>query len=887
MSIRNIEVFMSSMKNGLLLALTLAAVAMPAVGQNGERRLKVLDYDGTTVEIFNSVDSITFSQIPLFGQSANELTVNDVYSLIPKIYPVASPAFIEEISSDNIVDNNVEVPDTDLIPYTDIADMLYRWEDVTGNQYAFDDTPFTVWSEYMECLAYCDYLLKAIDCLPTDLSPLEGEVRLMRAYLKLSLKGVFITDYDDADIKIDITKGLALLGNANAGNARRMNSNAAHALAARYHLLRHEWAEVEQHATQALGSNPFAKLRQWNEIKDAEDILAKMELYYDSAATANFLVEHTYSLRARNLLNCRYGINGTASRVVLWGSGPNWTSVLPAYSGNVYMSGMGQQYGFWLFRAYEFFEYIDETLGMGYAYCDYTPFTAEETLLMRAEARFYLDDTEGCLADLNLWTQSKQVTAELTEKQIENFYKPGSIYDNPIDMDLTEWSLFDIAYAMTNKALLDCILHFRRIETIHDGLRWQDIQRYGISVSHTSRYPYAYAQTKTVNRQTGYLRKVPSVAFAASRRQLNIHLSGDSVRTFAQWPKVIIPSSDEEADAIKGTAIMQDMEDAPYGWVLHEFHHAGEGTSILFAPDSLVVYGKDFLSVGQYQTYGIVSYTAGQEYQLEGNGGLYPVSRFLMRLDMPWEDYQQRSELMRQRLLNTKFPYRCDDVFLINRSGGQYFNLSHTTEDADRYKHCPIVLMPTGFRFLDEESMGCSPVFVLDTISNTLISQDGRITFTPYWDKYLNQYIMNSTRALIPEIATDEWQQTWDALNTAIKVFSSQFQMVNVVLGRFGQDVEGLGIVFYLNSQHTHTNNAGVSASVKFADGTATIVVDDDFTLSKNAQTLANRSESFLPALQGLAALLAGEYDYEFDEPSGLLRLTKRDASGLVFQIEL
>ena len=32
--------------------------------------------------------------------------------------------------------------------------------------------------------------------------------------------------------------------------------------------------------------------------------------------------------------------------------------------------------------------------------------------------------------------------------------------------------------------LIHCILHLRRIETIHEGLRWYDIKRYGIEISH-------------------------------------------------------------------------------------------------------------------------------------------------------------------------------------------------------------------------------------------------------------------------------------------------------------------------------------------------------------------------------------------------------------------
>ena len=31
-------------------------------------------------------------------------------------------------------------------------------------------------------------------------------------------------------------------------------------------------------------------------------------------------------------------------------------------------------------------------------------------------------------------------------------------------------------------SVLDCVLHFRRIETMFEGMRWFDIKRYGITI---------------------------------------------------------------------------------------------------------------------------------------------------------------------------------------------------------------------------------------------------------------------------------------------------------------------------------------------------------------------------------------------------------------------
>ena len=40
-----------------------------------------------------------------------------------------------------------------------------------------------------------------------------------------------------------------------------------------------------------------------------------------------------------------------------------------------------------------------------------------------------------------------------------------------------------------------CALHFRRIETLHDGMRWFDIKRFGIEIKHEISYPVV---TKTL-----------------------------------------------------------------------------------------------------------------------------------------------------------------------------------------------------------------------------------------------------------------------------------------------------------------------------------------------------------------------------------------------------
>ena len=122
-------------------------------------------------------------------------------------------------------------------------------------------------------------------------------------------------------------------------------------------------------------------------------------------------------------------------------------------------------------------------------------FTAEETLLCRAEAKLFLGDREGCFNDLKIWDDSKQKIGEtnsglqeLTPDLIELFYSQqdeGRKWGIMKTIRIDEVCPSD-KYHLTEdmQAFMQCIQHYRRIETIHTGMRWFDIKRYGMSFSH-------------------------------------------------------------------------------------------------------------------------------------------------------------------------------------------------------------------------------------------------------------------------------------------------------------------------------------------------------------------------------------------------------------------
>ena len=71
----------------------------------------------------------------------------------------------------------------------------------------------------------------------------------------------------------------------------------------------------------------------------------------------------------------------------------------------------------------------------------------------------------------------------LSEDKIKSFYTSATRKRYAPDLHNADMSP---RFQVTDdqKPFIHCVLHFRRIETLHDGLRWHDIKRYGIEITH-------------------------------------------------------------------------------------------------------------------------------------------------------------------------------------------------------------------------------------------------------------------------------------------------------------------------------------------------------------------------------------------------------------------
>ena len=129
------------------------------------------------------------------------------------------------------------------------------------------------------------------------------------------------------------------------------------------------------------------------------------------------------------------------------------------------------------------------------------PFTTDETLLVRAEAKIHLQQYQSAITDLNMWTAKfikKDVTIggytsknEFTQQEIVDFYNGLEYSSTATNNGATQKKRLSPSFTIVNDGIQEPLLHYvlqcRRILTLGEGLRWQDIRRYNIEVARYER----------------------------------------------------------------------------------------------------------------------------------------------------------------------------------------------------------------------------------------------------------------------------------------------------------------------------------------------------------------------------------------------------------------
>ncbi|MEG1187344.1 MAG: RagB/SusD family nutrient uptake outer membrane protein [Bacteroidales bacterium] len=453
-------------------------------------------------------------------------TGNQIRDLMKTSYPAGNISMICELSSDNFIDNNS--PDAKgsyfhLASYDRVTDEIYAWDDIVSGQQ--QDSPSNLWEESYHSIAACNHALEAIAKLEPNvekgsLDPHKGEALVLRAFNHFVLVNVFAQTYRDGTlsqndpgipyvtepertvsvqyerqsvaevyqhIEEDLLAGLPLMDDGLYEIPKyHFNKKAAYAFAARFFLFKRDYDQVIKYATLALTENPASQMRDWSqEFATAESFVYG---WIKSTNPCNFLLLPTSS-RFNRVHNQRYAHNREALSGVLDGSGPTWSGSHPCYKGRLWIRG-SQDYGVFFMNAGELFEYTDKVAGIGYPHIVRAEFTAEETLLCRAEAYVFKNQLGNALADLQCWDDSRKNTPTttiknfptLTEALIKSFYTP----QKPLFYFQLNNTVISPEFQVSEEQLpyVQCVLHFRRLENIFMGLRWFDLKRYGIEITH-------------------------------------------------------------------------------------------------------------------------------------------------------------------------------------------------------------------------------------------------------------------------------------------------------------------------------------------------------------------------------------------------------------------
>ena len=443
-----------------------------------------------------------------------------VQNILVEAYPQNDYIQVNELLSDNVDRYMANNPNT-----TRYFDQVYEWQDITETN---NESVDNLWSSCYSAIANANLALEGIENMGTTSKSIleaKGEALLCRAYAHFLLVNTFCMAYSSqkgaqymgipyieepvttldpkhdrgtvadvyAKIDRDLQEALPIIGSSYMTVPKyHFNQKAAYAFAARFYMFYEKWDQVVKYATMCLGSNPSTLLRDYSTLQNlGSDYEVVTNHFVDTGINANLLLLTTYGdlyylfgpySTYKKYSHVDYiNNNETMGAQNVWGTGGLKFRVR-SYNGANFNMNI-----FWKFP--KMFEYTDPVAGNGYRRSVYPAFTTDECLLNRAEAYIMLQKYDEAAQDLTTWlTNFTTVTGSLTPDYVTAFYnsKNYSYSDDSRMLSTVKKHLnpgFTIdAEGSTQECMLQCVLGFRRIETMEQGLRWWDIKRYGIEI---------------------------------------------------------------------------------------------------------------------------------------------------------------------------------------------------------------------------------------------------------------------------------------------------------------------------------------------------------------------------------------------------------------------
>ena len=454
-------------------------------------------------------------------------TPKKIAGLLVTAYPDRTPTLFNEWMSDN----------TDYMGAQNSqgnrgGDQYFFWQEQTegGN-----DSPEQVWMLYYEGVYKANEALAAIEDQGGPKNDIlrnsKGEALLIRAYDHFILANEFCRPYNGktstkdaglyyatgiadfsaaaeqsyrgtvadvyAKIAADIEAGIPLLNDTYEVPKYHFNKQAAYAFATRFYLYYEKWEKAKEYADKLLGSNPAASLRDYRALQamplsKSDQAVKIAEAYCSASADCNLLVQTSVSnagmALAPWLISKRYTLTNYLAETELFQSNNIWGT-----SSNLiwkpFTVNQGESNFALLMKLPREFEIRNTTTGSGYLRTLNVDFTMDEALLNRAEAEIMLGQNDAACADMTIWMKNFfNTNVTLTPTSVQTYFKtvPYAYADAAkmvpsFKKHISPRFTIDVEGSV-QESLLQCLLNFRRIETVHQGMRWMDIRRYNIEI---------------------------------------------------------------------------------------------------------------------------------------------------------------------------------------------------------------------------------------------------------------------------------------------------------------------------------------------------------------------------------------------------------------------
>uniref|UniRef100_UPI003FED4E2C RagB/SusD family nutrient uptake outer membrane protein n=1 Tax=Prevotella sp. TaxID=59823 RepID=UPI003FED4E2C len=439
----------------------------------------------------------------------------DITDLLVSAYPEYNPAFLLERYSDNSDQFDV----TGWNDGEQFEKEAYNWKDITD--ISAQEAPQNLWENFYHKVGTANLALQAIEKQgdPSALNAQRGEALLCRAYSEFMLANVFCNAYSPttADkelglpfptepeehvgtkyqrgtlkqlydkINSDIEEALPLVQDDQYTQPKfHFTRAAAYAFAAKFNLFYGNYEKAISYADQVLGANAANGLRNWASFYAlSPNGQVAPNGYVSSSEDANLLILAAFS--EWGVYYGPYGIGNEfshskliSSAETLQANGPWGNSATFGYT--VWSNNSLSKY--FINKIPYSFEYKDIQAGTGFAHTEMPAFTTDGTLLVRAEAKALNGDYAGAVSDLNLEVKAMSVGKKsVTLDAINSFYDGLDDYTPTVPTPKKALHpVFTTLKDNTQQNVIDAILQLRRILTLGEGERMQDVKRYGIVI---------------------------------------------------------------------------------------------------------------------------------------------------------------------------------------------------------------------------------------------------------------------------------------------------------------------------------------------------------------------------------------------------------------------